>query len=99
MKRRALIITSSAAVGGVIGLAYVGFLALIGTYDLPALPAEEAPTCEVIERGVRLHTVDMIVVPGQDDPIPMSGALINYDRIVCNGVEFLMRADLHREEE
>lgn len=76
------------AFGSVVGLAYVGFVALF----LRA-PTVEPEPCEVIERNVLLHSVELVRVSGQEDVIPMTGALQNYTLVSCNGVEFLMRSD------
>jgi len=42
---------------------------------------------------VRLHSVDLVFVPGQDEPIPMTGTMNTYTRMLCNGVEVLIRSD------
>ena len=89
MARSTLIVILGLAFGAVVGLAYVGGFALLGTFDRP-----EPPTCEIIEVDVLLHSVDLIEIPGGGDPIPMTGALHNYTRLDCNGVEFLLRSDV-----
>jgi hypothetical protein len=79
------------AFGSVVGLAYVGFVSLF----LRAPNVEREP-CEVIEVNVLLNALEFVRVPGMDNEaegIPFPGAITNYTRLSCNGVEFLVRSD------
>ena len=91
MARSTLIVILGLVLGGIVGLAYVGGLALLGTFDRP-----EPPSCEIIEADVLLNAIEFVRVPGMDNEaegIPFPGALMNYTRLDCNGNEFLIRTD------
>ena len=89
MTRSALAFLAFLLAGVTVGLATVGVVALTRS---PA-PYREERTCEPIEMQVRLHSVDLVFVPGQDEPIPMTGTMNTYTRMLCNGVEVLIRSD------
>lgn len=61
---------------------------------LEASIRREPTVCEVVEVDVLLHSIDLIEVPGSDDTIPMTGALNNYTKMDCNGMEVLVRTDV-----
>lgn len=78
-------------------------LALIGLVIAASIPIaltleasmrREPTVCEAVEVDVLLHSIDLVHVPGGGDPIPMTGALQNYTRMDCNGMEVLVRTDV-----